>query len=129
MNEMFAQILHLTTRGIEVAGILSIVIGCLLASARFMKQGLGGDRHEAYRNFRSSLGRSILLGLEFLVAADIIATVAIEPSVESVLILGGIVLIRTFLSLSLEVEIDGKWPWQKAIHSDDRHFAGKRDKG
>ena len=64
-------------------------------------------------DFRSSLGRSILLGLEFLVAADIINTVAVEPTISSLLVLAGIVLIRTFLSFSLEVEIDGRWPWQK----------------
>ena len=62
--------------------------------------------------FRKTLGRSILTGLELLVAADIIRTVAIEPTLRSVLVLGLIVLIRTFLSFSLEVEINGKWPWQ-----------------
>ena len=64
-------------------------------------------------DFRSGLGRSILLGLEFLVAADIINTVAVEPTIESLFVLAGIVLIRTFLSFSLQVEIDGRWPWQK----------------
>jgi uncharacterized membrane protein len=66
-------------------------------------------------NFRSGLGRSILLGLEFLAAADIINTVAVEPTVESLIVLADIVLIRTFLSFSLEVEIDGRWPWQKGL--------------
>jgi hypothetical protein len=60
-------------------------------------------------------GRSILLGLEFLVAADIIRTVAVQPSLENVAVLGLIVLIRTFLSFSLEVEIDGRWPWRRAV--------------
>lgn len=64
-------------------------------------------------NFRSGLGRSILLGLELLVAADIINTVAVEPTIESLLVLASIVLIRTFLSFSLKGEIDGRWPWQK----------------
>ncbi|EIM25625.1 Protein of unknown function (DUF1622) [Microvirga lotononidis] len=63
------------------------------------------------------MGRAILLGLEFLVAADIINTVAIEPTIQSLLILGGIVLIRTFLSFSLEVEIEGRWPWER--HKDE----------
>ena len=62
---------------------------------------------------RQTLGRSILTGLELLVAADIIRTVAVEPTMESVLVLGLIVIIRTFLSFSLEVEIEGHWPWQK----------------
>lgn len=68
--------------------------------------------------FRSNLGRSILLGLEFLVAADIINTVAVEPSVQSLIVLAGIVLIRTFLSFSLEVEITGRWPWQRRASGD-----------
>ena len=63
--------------------------------------------------FRSSLGRAILLGLEFLVAADIINTVAVTPTLLSVAVLAGIVIIRTFLSFSLEVEIEGRWPWQR----------------
>jgi uncharacterized membrane protein len=63
---------------------------------------------------RTVFGRSILLGLEFLVAADIIRTVAVEPSLENVAVLGLIVLIRTLLSFSLEVEIDGTWPWRRA---------------
>ena len=64
--------------------------------------------------FREQLGRSILLGLEFLVAADIIRTVAVTPDARSVAVLGGIVLIRTFLSFSLQLEVTGYWPWQKA---------------
>ena len=62
---------------------------------------------------RSNFGRSILLGLEFLIAADIINTVAVRPTLQSVIVLGAIVLIRTFLSFSLELEIDGRWPWQR----------------
>ena len=66
-----------------------------------------------YEDFRRQLGRSILLGLEFLVAADIIRTVAITPTPQSVAVLGGIVLIRTFLSFSLQLEMTGAWPWQR----------------
>jgi len=78
--------------------------------------GLTGGQglEEAYRIVRTVFGRSILLGLEFLVAADIIRTVAVQPSLQNVAVLGLIVLIRTFLSFSLEVEIDGRWPWQPA---------------
>ena len=71
------------------------------------------NRDEAVANFRSSLGRAILLGLEFLVAADIINTVAVTPTLLSVAVLAGIVIIRTFLSFSLEVEIEGRWPWDR----------------
>jgi uncharacterized membrane protein len=77
---------------------------------------LGGQGAEqSYRIVRTVFGRSILLGLEFLVAADIIRTVAVQPSLQNVAILGLIVLIRTFLSFSLEVEIDGRWPWRRAV--------------
>ena len=69
---------------------------------------------EVYRIVRTVFGRSILLGLEFLVDADIIRTVAVQASPENVVVLGLIVLIRTFLSFSLEVEIDGRWLWQSA---------------
>jgi uncharacterized membrane protein len=65
-----------------------------------------------YKSFRRHLGHGILLGLEFLVAADIIRSVAIEPTLNGLMVLAGIVLIRTFLSLTLEVEISGKWPWE-----------------
>jgi hypothetical protein len=68
----------------------------------------------AYRRYRANLGRGILLGLELLVAADIIGTVAVTPSLQNLAVLGLIVLIRTFLSFSLEVEIEGRWPWQRA---------------
>ena len=74
--------------------------------------GRGGG--EGYRIVRTVFGRSILLGLEFLVAGDIIRTVAVQPSLQNVAVLGLIVLIRTFLSFSLEVEIDGRWPWRRA---------------
>lgn len=119
MEHLLDAALHWTTLGIEVAGILAIVIGIVMSLARF---AVGGPAR--YQRLRSELGRAILIGLELLVAADIIDTVAIEPSLESVALLGAIVVIRTFLSLSLEVEIDGKWPWQPERHPERR--AGAR---
>ncbi len=114
MDEWFRPALDFITRSIEVGGIAIIVLGILGASIALLWQVLRGrSGSEAYGLYRSNLGRAILLGLEFLVAADIINTVAIEPSLESLLILGGIVLIRTFLSFSLEVEIEGRWPWER----------------
>jgi uncharacterized membrane protein len=78
-----------------------------------------------YRSYRQLLGRSILLGLELLVAADIIRTVAVTPTFESVGVLAIIVLIRTFLSFSLELEITGRWPWQKqSANSETASSAG-----
>ncbi|PVE25691.1 hypothetical protein DC522_05080 [Microvirga sp. KLBC 81] len=114
MDEWFPQALKLTTRIIEVGGIAIIVLGTLGASISVLWQVFQGRSGEdAFNHYRSNLGRAILLGLEFLVAADIINTVAIEPSLQSLFILGGIVLIRTFLSFSLEVEIEGRWPWER----------------
>jgi uncharacterized membrane protein len=114
MDEWFRPALEFTTRMIEIGGIAIIVLGTVGASAFALWQVLRGrSASDAFGLYRSNLGRAILLGLEFLVAADIINTVAIEPTVQSLLILGGIVLIRTFLSFSLEVEIEGRWPWDK----------------
>ncbi|MCP3053552.1 DUF1622 domain-containing protein [Aurantimonas marianensis] len=114
MEEGLTQLLHWTTRSIEVVGIIVIVIGTIVATVTFLRDRTAGNVSDSFHRFRSGLGRAILLGLEFLVAADIINTVAIEPTMESVLVLGGIVLIRTFLSFSLEVEIEGRWPWRRA---------------
>ncbi|MEO7446345.1 MAG: DUF1622 domain-containing protein [Ferruginibacter sp.] len=99
-------------RGIEVVGVLTIVVGAIIAliSFIFSTQGI---KPRSYRLLRQELGKAILLGLEILVAGDIIGTVVTEPTMERVLILGVIVLIRTFLSLSLQVEVEGKFPWQR----------------
>ena len=120
-DELMLRIAEETARWFELAGIAVIVAGALLAAGRAALVFVGLRRSEPDAShseivaaFRKTLGRSILTGLELLVAADIIRTVAIEPTMESVLVLGLIVLIRTFLSMSLEVEIDGRWPWQRA---------------
>ena len=114
-EELLREAVQWVTRIVEILGIAIILIGAVVALARF---ALGKDgRSEGQERIaclRSNLGRAILLGLEFLVAADIINTVAIEPTLDSVAVLAGIVLIRTFLSWSLEVEIEGRWPWQRA---------------
>ncbi|MEO3938962.1 DUF1622 domain-containing protein [Dermatophilaceae bacterium Soc4.6] len=107
----FSEAVELVGKGIDTAGVGMMVIGVLLAAARAV---VSARRHvtDVYRRFRQQLGRSILLGLELLVAADIIRTVAVTPSLSSVLVLALIVAIRTFLSFSLELEITGRWPWQ-----------------
>jgi len=107
------DIIHWVTRAIEVVGIAIIVAGVTTALLRYLGKMGRGDKEARISALRTDLGLSILLGLEFLVAADIVNTVAIEPTLDSVLVLGGIVLIRTFLSFSLEVEIEGRWPWQR----------------
>ena len=116
--------IHLATRAVEIVGTAIIVVGAFGTLAAFLIGLVRGTTGRAtlVADFRSGLGRSILLGLEFLVAADIINTVAVEPTIESLLVLAGIVLIRTFLSFSLEVEIDGRWPWQKGRSNDETRF-------
>ena len=119
--------MHWTTRAIEVAGIVVIVAGIITASVSYLLQPFGSRPDERFYRLRSRVGRAILLGLEFLVAADIINTVAIEPTLQSLAVLAGIVLIRTFLSFSLEVEIEGRWPWQRsASGSQNEGSAGPR---
>lgn len=107
-------LLHWIVRAIEWSGIAVIIGGLVFGTVRFSQAILAGEADEArFRRYRADAGRGILLGLEFLVAADIIATVAIEPSLKSLAVLAGIIAIRTFLSLSLEVEVSGRWPWQQ----------------
>ena len=97
---------------IDAAGVVVIVTGAAIA---FVVTAVRLSRHESdvYRRFRQQLGQTILLGLELLVAGDIVRTVAASPNLTSVAVLAAIVLIRTFLSFSLEVELTGRWPWQK----------------
>ncbi|HEY5813682.1 MAG TPA: DUF1622 domain-containing protein, partial [Terrimicrobiaceae bacterium] len=85
--------------------------GALLATMRFLLQKKA-DHQSPYGLYRQDMGRAILLGLEFLVAGDIIRTVVVDPTFDNVLVLGLIVIIRTFLSITLQLEIEGKWPWQ-----------------
>ena len=103
-------------RGVEVVGVAILITGGVFALARSVIESLpsGADRALTYRRLRSFLGHSILLGLEVLVAADLIRTVAIDPSLKNVGVLGLIVVIRTFLSFSLDIEIDGDVPWRRA---------------
>jgi uncharacterized membrane protein len=102
-------------KALELAGVAIIVGGIVLATLTFIREGRR-DREwqSAYSEYRSNIGRGILLGLELLVGADIIATITAPLTVESVGLLAGIVAIRTFLSFSLETEIEGCWPWQRA---------------
>jgi uncharacterized membrane protein len=107
--------IELTGSAFELAGIVVIAIGSILAFARYIVTLIRfRDGPAAFRGLRLYLGRSIVLGLELLVAADIIRSVAIDPTFVSVGVLGLIVLVRTFLSWSLEVEINGEWPWQRS---------------
>ena len=105
---------------IDAIGVAVIAGGALLAVSMTIRR-IRREDGVVYESFRRRLGRAILLGLEFLVAADIIRTVAVTPSGESVAVLGGIVLIRTFLSFSLQLEMTGAWPWQqRSVAADDK---------
>ncbi len=107
--------IELIVSAFELAGVAVLVIGSILAFVRSIVSLIRfRDGPAAYRHLRLYLGRSIVVGLEFLIAADIIRSVAIEPTFASVGVLGLIVLVRTFLSWSLEVEINGEWPWQRS---------------
>ncbi|MDQ0258677.1 DUF1622 domain-containing protein [Sinomonas atrocyanea] len=97
---------------VDLAGVATVVIGALISIPLALRRR-GDGSATLYRSYRQLLGRSILLGLELLVAADIIRTVAVTPTLQSVAVLAVIVVIRTFLSFSLELEITGRWPWQK----------------
>lgn len=109
----FYEAIEAVGKAIDGVGVAVIAIGALIAAAWAVTRLRTGSV-DVYRSFRERLGRSILLGLEFLVAADIIRTVAVTPDAQSVAVLGGIVLIRTFLSFSLQLEVTGYWPWQAA---------------
>lgn len=102
---------------IDALGVAVIVAGLVVAAVRCAVSGRKAE--DPYRRLRQDIGRGILLGLEFLVAADIIRTVAVTPTLNGVLVLGLIVLIRTFLSMALQVELEGRWPWQRAREGND----------
>lgn len=106
-----------TAQIIEIAGVLTILIGTILSLFKFILSRQNKDKR-SYKLLRQELGKGILLGLEILVAADIIATVVTEPTMDKVLTLGVIVFIRTFLSLSIELEIEGRFPWQRKPSED-----------
>ncbi|MEO7655226.1 MAG: DUF1622 domain-containing protein [Sphingomicrobium sp.] len=113
-DQLATQIAHDVAKAIELVGIAIIAAGAVFNLALFARRSFDSkERQDALAALRSNFGRSILLGLEFLIAADIINTVAVTPTLQSVIVLGAIVLIRTFLSFSLELEIEGRWPWQR----------------
>ena len=116
--EALHPFINLLATALELIGVLILVGGAFVASLTFVREGYGGiPWRDAYERYRSNLGRGILLGLEFLVGADIIATITAPLTVQSITLLGAVVVIRTFLSFSLEIEIEGCWPWERARRS------------
>ena len=97
--------------GIGVVGVVIIVVGIIWSTFYFLVQRKEEQRYDSYKG---RIGRSLLLGLEMLVAADIVKTIALEATFMSIGVLAGLVAVRTFLSWTLVVEIDGRWPWQIA---------------
>lgn len=109
---MISQWIETVGAALDVVGVALIAFGLLISASRYLSAYFGNAGIDAFRRLRQDIGRAILLGLEVLVAADIIRTVATTPTIESMIILAGIVAIRTVLSLSLQVEVEGRFPWQ-----------------
>ena len=109
---MLQRIVDLAATGFEAAGTLAMAVGAVVAVIQVFVRPTRVDR-DVVLEFRQRLGRAIIVGLELLVAADILRTVSVRPTLNEVLVLGIIVAIRTFLSFSLEVELKGRWPWQE----------------
>ena len=116
----FEEWMEQVVRGFEVAGVAVLVAGSVFAFARFVFELVRGLRYEAYEGARQNIGRAILLGLEILIIADIVQTITIDPTLESALTLGVVVLVRTFLSFSLEIELEGVVPWRRSAAQTDR---------
>lgn len=107
----FREIIDMVARALEGFGVLVLVAGVLWSGISAVTRRADSDM---YSHVRRTLGRTILLGLEILVAADIVHTIAVTPSFESLAVLGLLILIRTFLSIEIEMELEGRWPWKRA---------------
>ncbi len=100
---------------LDILGILIIVLGTFMASALFLRHFLSFKKHErdVYKEYKTNIGRAILIGLEIIVGGDIIRSVVGQPDFRTVGLLALIILIRTFLSITFDMELEGKWPWKK----------------
>jgi uncharacterized membrane protein len=118
----FEDVMNTIVRAFEALGVAILVVGTVIAFARYLLDLLhDADRRAAFVALRSQLGRSILLGLEVLVAADIVRTIVEVPSLQSAISLGIIVLVRIALSFAIDVEIDGVAPWKKGPPPEPGH--------
>jgi uncharacterized membrane protein len=111
MTARFHDLMAILGLVLDSFGVLIVAVGAVLALARAALRG--PVLAERYRKLREDMGRAILLGLEFLIAGDIIRSVVVDPTLLNVAILGLIVMIRTFLSMTLQLEVEGRWPWQR----------------
>ena len=114
----FEEWMENVVKTFEIAGVVLLAAGSIVALARAATVLVRGDAHAAYQAARQGIGRAVLLGLEVLIIADIVETITIDPTLESTAILALIVLVRTFLSFSLELELDGVVPWRRGRQSD-----------
>ena len=108
MHDFFSAMVDI----VELVAVLLLMAGLVISTGRYLLGVFQKDSEKAYFTYRRDLGRTLLLTLEFLIAADILETVAVEKTLTSLALLGGLVLVRTFLSFALELELHGKWPWQ-----------------
>ena len=108
----FTDIISNIGYAIEAVGVFIIVVGSCVSSVVFIRNFLQLPDGEPYRIYRQQLGQSIILGLEFLIAGDIIRTVVVADTLQNVAVLGLIIFIRTFLGMTIHLEVEGRWPWQ-----------------
>ena len=113
IEKEFIEIIKVIGYAIEAFGVVVVLIGSSLSTAKYLSTYKKLPEGDAYKNYRRNLARSIILGLEFLIAGDIIRTVVVAESIENVGILALIVMIRAFLSITLHLEVEGSWPWKR----------------
>ena len=119
MDLSYQEVMSDAVKVFELVGVAILIVGSALAFGGYALELLRGTaRLTAFKDLRASLGRSILLGLEVLVVADIVRTIVVEPTLESAATLGVIVLVRVLLSFAIDVEVDGVAPWRKAGRAD-----------
>jgi len=106
------EIARISSMALEAASFAVILLAVAISTVHFLAHVRRDGFLAHYRDYRANLGRGILIGLELLIAGDILKSVVVDPTLNSMLVLGGIVVIRTFLSISLDVEINGHWPWE-----------------
>ncbi|MGD8429236.1 MAG: DUF1622 domain-containing protein [Ectothiorhodospiraceae bacterium] len=123
--ELVSELIEYAALLVEALAVMIMLVVIAVATVRWLAQSRI-ELHASYQRYRVLLGRALLIGLELLVAADIIRTVVVDNSLPSVLALGGLVLVRTFLSWSVSVELEGRWPWQRS-RSGDVESAGRSE--
>ncbi len=122
--DMLTRLMEPVATGLELVGVAAILIGVVVATIKFAADLRGPGRKRAYDRYRANLGRGILLGLEFLVGADILKSLVTPHELQDLLGLALLMVARTFLSVSLSVEINGHWPWQETRLSRERSAGG-----